>query len=65
MKKWYRVTLDLAYEGDVLDRGGRVVTDKKQAKEILMRVVKNYLDNALRNTAAGPVDWTVVSAEPQ
>jgi hypothetical protein len=65
VKRWYRVTLDLAYEGDILDRDGRVVTDKKQAKEILERVVSLDIGGALRKTTAGPVDWTVISAEPK
>ncbi len=64
MKKWYRVTLDLAYEDDILRRATRAERATLEAKEILEHVVSLDIGDALRKTAAGPVDWTVVSAEP-
>lgn len=62
MKTWYRVTIDIAYEGEVTDKFGGVVEDEEKKKEIVNRIVALDLDNALRRTASGPVDWTVVSA---
>ncbi len=64
-KTWYRVTLDVAYEGEILDRAGNIVADEVRAKEVLARVVEHDLDVALQNTPAGPVDWNLVSAEPK
>jgi len=59
-KTWYRVTLDIAYEGEILDREGAVVKDETRAKEVLMRVVKHDIDVAFRGPAAGPVDWDLL-----
>lgn len=59
-KTWYRVTLDVAYEGAVFDRAGKIVAEEDRAKEIVTRVVKHDLDVALRTTSAGPVDWDLV-----
>jgi len=64
-KTWYRLTLDVAYEGDILDREGQVINDPAHAQEVLMRVVKHDVDTALRATAAGPVDWDLVSIAPR
>jgi len=70
-KTWYRVTLDVAYEGEILDREGKplawtgAATDEARAKEVLTKVVKHDLDVALRNTPAGPVDWDLVNVEPR
>ncbi len=64
-KRWYRLTLDVAYEGyNILDRDGNPVTDEAQAKKVLTRVVKHDVDVAFRMTPSGPVDWDLVDAGP-
>jgi len=60
-KTWYRVVLDVAYEGNIMDRAGEPVTDPDKAKEILVRVVGHDLSVALRGAPCGPVDWDLVT----
>lgn len=54
-KTWYRLTLDVAYERDI-------VRDDV-AIEVMTKVIKHDLDVALRATPSGPVDWDLVNVE--
>jgi hypothetical protein len=65
-KSWYRLTLDVAYEGPILDRNFQPVErGSEEARMILQRVIKHDLDVALRKAPAGPVDWDLVSVLAQ
>lgn len=65
-KRWYRVVLDVAYEGEhVLDKDSEPVKDPEREQEILTRVVKRDFATALHTMPAGPVDLEVVRVYPR
>jgi hypothetical protein len=63
-KRWYRLTLDVAYEGPILDKNGQAVeAGSLEALEILERVCRLDVSTALRASSAGPVDWHLEKVE--